>query len=217
MTRRLILPMVCVVACALAACGSSTTDSTTTTAPPASSTTVGTTASGQTTSGVALSVALPPWPIPTDATPYIAAAGLRAQSGETLEFHYHAHLDIMDSTQAVAVPAGIGMVIQNGQEVALTSLHTHDTTGIIHIESAANVPFTLGQVFTEWGVRLTATQVGGLVAGNGNAMHVAVNGSTFVGDPATIVLSPHQEIAIWYGPQATTPHLPSSYSFPQGD
>jgi len=209
--------MVCVVAFTLTACGSGTTNSGTTTTPAASSTTVGTSASGQATGGVALSVALPPWPIPTDATPNIAVAGLRAQSGETLQFHYHAHLDIMDSTQPVVVPAGIGFVIQNGQEVALTSLHTHDTTGIVHIESATNVPFTLGQVFTEWGVRLTSTQVGGLIAGNGNAIHVAVNGSTFVGDPASIVLSPHQEIAIWYGPQATTPHLPSSYSFPQGD
>ena len=217
MTRRMIVPIVCVVAFTLAACGSGTTNSATTTAPAASSTTVGTSASGQATGGAALSVALPPWPIPTDATPYIAAAGLRAQSGETLQFHYHAHLDIMDSTQPVEVPAGIGFVIQNGQEVALTSLHTHDTTGIIHIESATKVPFTLGQVFTEWGVGLTATQVGGLIAGNSNAIHVVVNGSTFVGDPATIVLSPHQEIAIWFGPQAMTPHLPSSYSFPQGD
>ena len=217
MTRWKIVPIVSIVAFTLAACGSGSTNSATTTAPAASSTTVGTSASGQTAGGAALSVALPPWPIPTDATPYIAAAGLRAQSGETLQFHYHAHLDIMDSTQAVDVPAGIGFVIQNGQEVALTSLHTHDTTGIIHIESATDVPFTLGQVFTEWGVRLTATQVGGLIAGNGNAIHVAVNGSPFAGDPATIVLTPHQEIAIWYGPQATTPHLPSSFSFPQGD
>src|SRR5665213_3269961 len=217
MTGRMIVPMVCVVAFTLTACGSGTTNSGTTTTPEASSTTVGTSVSGQSTAGVTLSVALPPWPIPTNSTPYIAAAGLRAQSGETLEFHYHAHLDIMDATQPVTVPAGIGFVIQNGQEVALTSLHTHDTTGIIHIESATNVPFTLGQVFTEWGVRLTSTQVGGLIAGNGNAIHVAVNGSTFVGDPATIVLTPHQEIAIWWGPQSMTPHLPSNYSFPQGD
>jgi hypothetical protein len=217
MTKRLIVVVVFTVAVTLAGCSSGTTNSATTTTPAASSTTVGTSGSGQTASGATLSIAPPPWSIPADATPYIAAAGLRAQSGETLRYHYHAHLDIMDSTQSVVVPAGIGFVIQNGQEVALTSLHTHDTTGIIHIESATNTPYTLGQVFTEWGVRLTATQAGGLIAGNGNAIHVAVDGSTFAGDPATIVLRPHQEIAIWYGPQAVTPHLPSSYSFPQGD
>jgi hypothetical protein len=210
----MIVVVVFLVGFTLAACNSQATGSPTTTNPV--STTIGTFGSGQPTNGVALSTTLPPWPLPTDATPNIAAAGLQAQRGETLQYHYHAHLDIMDLTQAVPVPAGIGFAIQNGQEVALTSLHTHDTTGIIHIESATNVPFTLGQVFTEWGVRLTATQAGGLVVGNGNALHVAVDGTRFTGDPATIVLRPHQEIAIWYGPQAMTPHVPSSYSFPPG-
>ena len=205
-----------VVGTTLSAC-SSATSATTTTAGPAPSTTVGTSGSGQPSTGVTLSTSTPPWPLPADAAPYIAAAGLQALSGETLQVHYHAHLDISDSGQPVALPAGVGFLIQNGQEVALTSLHTHDTSGIIHIESATDVPYTLGQVFTEWGVRLTSTQVGGLVAGNGYALDVAVDGSPFTGDPATIVLRSHQEIAIWYGPVNAAPRLPSSYTFPQGD
>ena len=209
---------VLIVGATLAACSSGTSTSGPTTSPTFSpATTVATAGSGQPTNGITLSTSVPPWPLPTDAGPDLAAAGLQVQSGETLQVHYHVHVDIINVTQGVVVPAGIGFLIQKGQAIGLTSLHTHDTTGIVHIESTTNVPFTLGQVFTEWDVRLTANQVGGLVIGNGNTMHIEVNGTVFTGDPATIVLRPHQEIGIWYGPASTTPQIPSRYSFPPGD
>jgi hypothetical protein len=181
------------------------------------SSTLATTGSVQPTNGITLSSTSPPWPIPADAAPYIGAAGLHVQKGETLQVHYHAHVDIIDDSQAVTVPAGIGFLIQHGQAVGLTSLHTHDTSGIVHIESATDVPYTLGQVFTQWGVRLTTGQVGGLVTGNGKVVRAYVNGSAFTSDPATIVLRPHQEIALWYGSTSSTPQVPSSYAFPAGD
>lgn len=185
-----------------------------------STTTTGTvvpTGSGQPTGGVTLSTAPPPWPIPADAAPYIAAVGLQAQSGETLEVHYHAHVDIIDNGSPQTVPAHIGFVITNGQGTGISSLHTHDTSGIVHVESATDTPYTLGQVFTEWGVRLTSGQIGGLVTANGNVVRVFVDGTPFTGDPATIVLRSHQEIAFWYGSTTATPQVPSSYSFPAGD
>ena len=43
-----------------------------------------------------------------------------------------------------------------------------------------------------------------------------VNGRRFTGDPATIQLKPHLEIALWYGPGGQTPHVPKSYRFPAG-
>jgi hypothetical protein len=125
----------------VAACGGS-----------AASSTGATTAGSATSAGsaaAALSTAQPPWPIPVDARPYIAAAGLTVQGSETLNVHYHAHLDIVDRRQVIAVPAGIGFVIQNGQATGITSLHTHDASGVIHVESQTNAPYSLGQVFTE--------------------------------------------------------------------
>ncbi len=139
------------------------------------------------------------------------------QGSETLNFHYHAHLDILDNGQAVEVPAGIGFVIQNGQATGITSLHTHDASGVIHIESQTNIPYSLGQVFTEWGVRLTTGQVGGLASGNGNVLRAFVNGAPSSGDPATIILRPHQEVALWFGPASGHPQVPRSYSFPAGE
>ena len=169
-----------------------------------------------TPSGVTLAEAPPPWPLPVDARPYIAAAGLEALGQEQLAVHYHAHLDVIANGKPVSVPPGIGFVIVNSRATALTELHTHDASGIVHIESAQDKPYSLGQVFTEWGVALNAKQVGGLKADSTNALRVYVNGRRFQGDPAGIVLKPHQEIALWYGPASEKPKVPKSYRFPRG-
>ena len=170
---------------------------------------------------VSLADTPPPWALPADARPYIAAAGLQVLGEEQLAVHYHAHLDVIDaSTQVtgtkVTVPAGLGFVIQNNKATGITVLHTHDTSGVLHIESAKNVPYALGQAFTEWGVALSATQVGGLQADATHEVQVYVNGKKFTGDPATIQLKKHQEIAVWYGPTGTTPKVPKSYKVPAG-
>src|SRR5262245_28549840 len=58
-----------------------------------------------TPTGVTLSQAPPPWPLPADARPYIAAAGLSVDPTESLQVHYHAHVDIIANGAAVTVPA----------------------------------------------------------------------------------------------------------------
>ena len=166
--------------------------------------------------GVTLADTPPPWALPSDARPYIAAAGLSVLGAEQLEVHYHAHLDIIANGKKVTLPAGVGFVIQNGKATGITVLHTHDTSGVIHIESATNEAYTLGQVFTEWGVALSATQLGGLHVDSANVLAAFVNGQRFTGDPGTIRLKKHLEIALWYGPAGTTPKVPKSYRFPAG-
>ena len=46
------------------------------------------------------------------------------------------------SLPGAPVPPGIGFVVQNGRATALSELHTHDTSGILHIESAQDEPYT---------------------------------------------------------------------------
>ena len=169
-----------------------------------------------TPSGVALAETPPPWRLPVDAKPYIAAAGLSVLSAEQLEVHYHAHLDIIADNKKVTVPAGIGFVVENGRATGITVLHTHDTSGIVHIESATDDVFTLGQLFTEWGVALNTNQVGGLEVDDTHVLQAYVNGRRLKGDPATIRLKPHLEIALWYGPAGTKAKVPKSYRFPEG-
>lgn len=158
----------------------------------------------------------PPWSLPADAKPYIKAAGLSVLDAEQLAVHYHVHLDVIDDGQKVTVPAGIGFVVEQRKVEGLTVLHTHDTSGILHVESAKPKPYTLGQAFTEWGVALSATQVGGRHADATHEVQAYVNGKRFTGDPATIRLKRHLEIALWYGPTGQTPTVPKSYRFPAG-
>ncbi|MDX6257136.1 MAG: hypothetical protein QOJ11_3470 [Frankiales bacterium] len=160
---------------------------------------------------------LPPWPAPTDVATAVAKAGLVLLPNETLNRHDHAHLDVWTDGKTVPVPAYIG--IQGGaNSTGLSSLHTHDATGVIHIESPAGDRFTLGQVFNEWNVLFTPTQIGGLKTGAGKTLTVYVNGKALTTDPTKLELLKHQEIAIVYGTAAENAKVkvPSSYKWTNG-
>ncbi len=137
----------------------------------------------------------------------LPALGLSQLTGEQLAFHIHQHLDLYVNGRHVGVPAHIGFAA-NGS--FLTEIHTHDPTGIIHVESARHLDYVLGQFFGEWGVRLTASCVGRYCG----QLSWWVNGRKQVGNPAELVLKPHQEIVIAAG--AAPKKIPSSYDFPPG-
>jgi len=68
--------------------------------------------------------------------------GLTTLSGHSgLQLHFHAHLDIFVDGKRVAVPALVGL---NPGAGYLTELHTHDASGVIHIEAQNPRQFTLG-------------------------------------------------------------------------
>lgn len=156
----------------------------------------------------------PPWQAPTDASGAVAKAGLPMLNSEGVVEHIHAHLDVLVDGKPVAVPAGIGIDEQAG---TISPLHDHDTSGVIHVESPAKVPFSLGQFFTEWQVTLSSTQLGGLKAGNGNTLRAYVNGKPDAGDPAAVTINAHDEITLVYGPAGAQPKVPNNYAFPQGE
>ena len=99
----------------------------------------------------------------------------------------------------------------------ISPLHSHDTSGVIHVESAQkSATYTLGQFFTEWHVPLAADHVGGLTVDATHHLKVYVNGTLYTGDPAALQLQAHQEIAVVYGTDAQTPTVPSSYTWTNG-
>src|SRR5207237_7937499 len=108
-------------------------------------------------SALAVNTGPAPWPSPDRVPDRVKAAHLPHSSVESLEVHYHSHLDIFVNGKSEPVAASIGRVDSN----FFSPLHTHATSGLIHIEAAKDVPITLGNVFTEWGVRPTATCLGG--------------------------------------------------------
>jgi hypothetical protein len=137
-------------------------------------------------------------------------AGLEALSAEGTVLHIHQHLDITVNGQDTTIPANIG--VGSG---FISPLHTHDTTGIVHVESPVQKDFTLGQLFTEWGVRLDSSCVANYCSNSENKLIVGVNGEP-IQNPEQHVLKEHDQIHIWYGPATENPELKKTYTFPKG-
>ena len=123
----------------------------------------------------------------------VAAAGLDLGPMGMAE-HYHPQLRIIINGTEVPVPGNIGVDPATG---AMSALHTHEPDGTIHIEAdTAGEVFTLGQLFTQWGVKLTSTQVGGVRTKNGQKVTLTSNGAPVTGDPADLRLQPEQKIVL---------------------
>ncbi len=157
-----------------------------------------------------------PWPNNTaDLKARLSAMGLPALSSEGTVLHIHQHLDIFIDGTREAVPSDIGIL--TSPQLVFSPLHTHDTSGIIHVESPTQETFTLGQFLDVWGVRFTQTCIGGYCNGGGKTLQVFVDGHEVTGDPTQVELQPQQEIVVAYGTPAALPSpAPSSYTFPVG-
>jgi hypothetical protein len=105
----------------------------------------------------------------------------------------------------VKVPAYIGIDFKHQ---CLYWLHTHDATGIMHIESPDTRTYDLGEFFDVWGQPLSKTQAAAL---KGN-LKVFIGNRQYSGDPRKIVLKPHELITIEQGKVVEPP----SFTFPAG-
>lgn len=140
--------------------------------------------------------------------------GLPALAQEGTILHTHQHLDIFINGNQSLLPANIGIDDAKG---FISPIHTHDETGMTHVESPVDQKFYLGQFFDIWGVRFTATCMGGYCNTKDQTLRIFVNGTMFTGDPRTIEMLAHEEIAITYGTILQSPFpAPSSFDFPAG-
>lgn len=148
-----------------------------------------------------------PWPNnTTDLAARLAMLKLPASGGV---MHIHAHLEISMNGTQVTVPADIG--IGNGAE---SPVHTHDVSGVIHMEAASQATFTLGEFFDVWGVRFTSTCLGGSCSTGGQTLRLFVNGKPYTGDPRALALSDHDEVVVAYGTQAQLPSpIPATFDW----
>jgi hypothetical protein len=148
-----------------------------------------------------------------------AVDGIQSNSTEQVLFHVHAHLAIYVNGKPKLLPYGVGIVppyqlqqTADGPFVAGGAkfywLHTHDETGVIHIESPVQRTFTLGNFFDEWRQPISATQVGPAKG----AVTAFVNGKKFTGDPKNVPLGAHSVIQLDVG--TVVPF--ANYTFPQG-
>jgi len=142
--------------------------------------------------------------------------GITCDTSEQLLFHIHAHLAVyVDGCQKlIAAGVGIGppLTFDNGFVVGgscFSWLHTHDETGVIHIESPVQRTYTLGDFFDVWGEPLSATQVGPAKG----TVTAYLDGQRFTGDPRTIPLDAHAVVQLDVGAPLVAPQ---PFTFPAG-
>jgi hypothetical protein len=137
----------------------------------------------------------------------LKADGLPVLSAEAFVVHIHQHLDLYVRGKREPIPALIGI---NVQQRYLSPIHTHDFSGIIHVEAPTKRSFTLGQFWDVYGVRFDSSCVGGECGG----VKVYVNGTPYFGNPRAVVLREHQELAVVVGKAPRK--VPKRFVFPVG-
>jgi hypothetical protein len=143
--------------------------------------------------------------------------GVTCLSQEGQALHIHSHLALFDNGKQIQIPRLIGFTASPALPGGgcLYWIHTHDTSGIIHVETPeVQAPgggrYTLGMLFDIWGEPLGPDGV----AGFKGPVTAYVNGEKYDGDLHAIPLMSHQEITLEVG----TPVVPApNYAFPPAD
>ncbi len=143
-------------------------------------------------------------------------------------YHVHAYVGLWVNGTQIAIPAGAGMVNPGPPDPTgfvntascFYHLHTHDSSGIVHIEDPdpRGVPITqslypLKNLFDEWGITVGPNQFGTFTGpvrvftsgqiyrGGGSSVNVPATDLTFYGnDPTSVPLYSHEVIDIEVGP-----------------
>jgi len=137
------------------------------------------------------------------------------ESSEAAVLHVHSHLSLFVNGVQGQIPAFIGISPTfGGTGVCLYWLHTHDASGVIHVEAGdvnapKGGPFTLGMFFDIWGQSLGRTQVGPFRG----PVTVYVNGQQYAGNLPDIPLREAQMITLEVGKPVVPP---PNYKLPPG-
>lgn len=93
---------------------------------------------------------------------------------QSLVIHIHPWLQIVINGKNVTIPSDVG-ITSGASGSCLEPMHTHDASGIIHIESITNTNYTLGKFFQIWNVTY------GSVSFNGTTHPVVFNSTDILG------------------------------------
>jgi hypothetical protein len=150
-----------------------------------------------------------PWP--ANATKSAARATALGLPAEGTTMHEHANVQVFINGQQEPVPTSIGI---NESAGTIQSIHTHDDTGVVHLESSKARTFTLGEFFGVWGVRFTPSCVGGYCNDGQNQIRVYVDGKEQTGAASDIPLDDQSVIVVTYGTEKQLPDpIPSTFDF----
>ena len=115
--------------------------------------------------------------------------------GTKMVMHIHPQISVKVNGQPIIVPENVGIdqtlwkdrsLDKYGMQ-GMSPLHTHDSTGTIHVESSAKRDYTLGEFLDVWGGLDTAS--------SGKIVKVAVNGQP-VSDWRNHILKDKEQISL---------------------
>ena len=109
-------------------------------------------------------------------------------------------LRLFDEGREVPVPANIGIYPECSYWI-----HTHESNGIVYVESPVARDFTLGDFLAIWGVNITREEFLGKPVTEEKSLYVYVDGRPYRGDPRDIKLRDGMEIIISYGEPVKSP------------
>jgi hypothetical protein len=154
-----------------------------------------------------------------------------ACGAEMLNYHIHAHLTLYKDGKPVPLPAAVGIPYSRaigGQHYCLYWLHTHDASGVIHIESPTPRLYTLGQFFDIWhdtslwdaqggiagpaGLVVDDSFVNALKAAKPGEIHVFVDGKPVSSDYRSITLTKHKLVTVEIGTPLKPPTTHYAFS-----
>ncbi len=101
--------------------------------------------------------------------------------GTNFAYHWHPQLNVFSGGVPFTVPADIGIT-----PGCLEPLHTHDTSGQIHIETTVNRLYTIGDFFLVWKKPF------------GAPTQMLVNGTSTAPNASVILYDQPETIALYY-------------------
>lgn len=143
----------------------------------------------------------------------VYAARESAHSGGSFHWHPQLSITINGGTQVVPAQIGIAPELWKSHELdgfssmqampwmgmaGMAPLHTHDTTGTIHVESAVSRDYTLKEFLDVWGVSMDRNQVLGHSVDSRHRGYILVDGAE-KSAPQDVVFADRQQIQIICG------------------
>jgi len=124
-------------------------------------------------------------------------------TGHDADYHIHTHVSIYINGKQARIPTQVGIPTSGS---CLYWLHTHDASGVIHIEAPAGRNFTLGTFLDIWGQQFSSLQYPPELDQPGGAgWQVWVNGKPYNGDFHNIPIQAHLLVTLAYNSPGVTP------------
>lgn len=106
-------------------------------------------------------------------------------------FHYHANFEIRQDEKRIDIPANIGVIGD-----CIHPVHTHDMSGLIHVDYPKDIPFTLGDLFDTIGIIFNDEQIGLVKKHDGYTVLVLVDDRPRKNNYRGIILKDKETIKI---------------------